>query len=77
MINIVESAMKASPMVTPSLFVDDLSGEVAGPKKLVIKAITDFTRVVVEKLERDGLEVSRAKSVCLSSESWLCAPEQP
>ena len=41
------------------------------PKKLVLKAIKDFTKVLIKKLQDDGMEVSQTKSVCNASDYHL------
>ena len=67
MIRIVDRASQISPMVVPTLFVDDLSAEVAGGQKFVQTNVVQFTRQVCSDIERDGMEVSRTKSICTAS----------
>ena len=44
MMRIVEKAWKIAPNVVPTLFVDDLSVEIAGSPKFVVRNIVAFTK---------------------------------
>ena len=71
LINIVDSACKLYPAVTPTLFVDDLSAEVAGTFAFVMKQLVPFVLCVCDSMTKDLLEVSKAKSVCTASDEKL------
>ena len=71
MINIVDSACVLYPAVIPVLYVDDLSVEVAGTRRLVITYLIPFELCVCKRMREDLLEVSRKKSVVTSSTDWL------
>ena len=61
MIDVVDGALKTSLGVMPSLFVDDLSAEAVGPKKVAVH---------VQQLSRGsspGPSVSKTQSVCIAS----------
>jgi len=67
MIRIVDRASQLSPMVVPTLFVDDLSAEVAGGHKFVHNNVVQFTKQICRDIEKDGMEISRSKSICTAS----------
>jgi hypothetical protein len=71
MLRIVEQASRISPEVVPTLFVDDLSVEVAGGRKFVHQQLVDFTEVACQAIEKDGMEVSKTKSVRTASDYKL------
>ena len=59
------------PMVTPTLFVDDLSIEMAGGDIYVMKDLVKFIAIACRDIEVDGTEVIRTNSVCTASHDDL------
>ena len=68
MLRIVEQASRLAPEVVPTLFVDELSAEISGGRKFVHQKLVSFTQAACLAIERDGMEVSRTKSICTASE---------
>lgn len=71
MIDIVDSALRCHPSVTPTLFVDDLSAESMAGTLHVLKHLVGFTRHVCRRVAADGMEVSATKSICTASSEKL------
>ena len=69
MIRIVDQAGEIAPTFVPTLFVDDLSVEVAGGSNSVKDKMVRFTKAACQVIERDGMEVSKTKSVCIASDN--------
>ena len=67
LINIVDAAMQAAPIVRPTLYVDDLSVEASGGQRVVVNQVTVFTLFFCRGVEADHMTVSRAKSLCTAS----------
>ncbi len=67
LIHIVDSACVLYPAVTPTLFVDDLSAEVSGTRRYVLRHLIPFVLYVCDRMTESLLEVSRKKSVCTAS----------
>jgi hypothetical protein len=67
LIDVVDAASKVSPSVTPTLFVDDLSMEAAGTRRLVLRQLLPFAKSVCDRLTNDLMEVSSTKSVTMAS----------
>ena len=62
MINLVERALKCHPPVTPTLFVDDLAAEAAGPDHWIEKELGGFIRVITEGFKEYQFVLSGTKS---------------
>ncbi len=71
LIKIVDSACRLYPAVAPTLFVDDLSAEVAGTRRFILQHLVPFVLHVCDGMSAYLLEVSRAKSVCTASTDSL------
>ena len=71
LMHIVDSACRLYPAATPTLFVDDLSIEVAGTFTYIRKHLVPFVLYVCDRMTDDLLEVSKAKSVCTASSEEL------
>ena len=71
MLRKVERARSFFPMVIPTLFVDDLSAECTGPKKVILEQLVPFIEMVAEDIERSGMELSRKKCVCSANTDEL------
>ena len=54
MIRGIDRAWKICPMVTPTVFVDDLSAEMAAPGIMIVENLGLFITVVVAKGFKDG-----------------------
>lgn len=67
LIVIVDAALVVHPVVTPSLYVDDLSSEVSGGPDTVARELVGFTIHVCDRFHKDGFEVSMSKSVFTAS----------
>ena len=71
MINLVERAFSLHPSATPTLFVDDLSAEVAGPDCWIEKELGGFILVIIEGFGANEFVPSGTKSfVTASSDKW-------
>ena len=71
MIDIVDGALEVHPSVTPTLFVDDLSEELAGEEDTIVGELGGFTDLVIHRIQEDGMEVSTTKSVISASHPTL------
>lgn len=71
MIRIVDRARAVCPMVTPTLFVGDLSAEMVAPDIKIIEQMGVFIRIVAEGIKGGGMELSKTKSVCSASTKQL------
>ena len=67
LLHIVDRACALYPAVTPTLFVDDLSAEVAGTKRYILRNLIPFVICVCDGMTDALLEVSQKKSVCTAS----------
>ena len=67
LIRVVDRACVMYKTITPTLFVDDLSLEGGGGEAVALREMAGFTSHVCDQFTADGLEVSRAKSVCTAS----------
>ena len=71
LMRIVDEACVLYPAVTPTLFVDDLSAEVAGTRRFILRYLIPFVLFVCDRMTNDHLEISRKKSVCVASSDSL------
>ena len=71
MIRIVDRAWAICPMITPTLFVDDLSAEMAAPEVRIIEEMGKCIRIIAEGILEAGMVMSDTKSVCSASTSQL------
>ena len=71
MIDIVGAASKVHRSVVPTLFVDDLSAEAAGEEDTIVNELGGFTKLVILRIEADGMEVSTTKSITSASSPSL------
>ena len=71
MIRIVDRAWAVCPMVTPTLFVDDLSMEMAAPDVRIIEEVGKCIRIVAQGIKEAGMELSGTKSLCSASTKAL------
>jgi len=52
MINMVEKALQAHPSVSPTVFVDDLAAESAGPNEWINIELGGFIKAIVKGFRR-------------------------
>ena len=71
MIDIIDYALEQFPCVGPTLCVDDVSAEVAGPDKWVARNLGGFIRSVCDGVREAGMDISTTKSVCTASSPSL------
>ena len=71
MIDIIDRALEEYPCVDPTLYVDDVSAEVAGPEDWVESNLVGFIRSVCDGVQEAGMEISTSKSVCTASSPSL------
>ncbi len=71
LMRIVDRACALHPAVTPTLFVDDLSAEVAGTPRYILRHLIPFVIYVCNQMTEDLLEVSAKKSMCTASSDAL------
>ena len=71
MINLVEKALRAHPSVTPTLFVDDLAAESAGPDLRIKKELGTFITVIAEGFKANQFELSGTKSLVTAATDGL------
>ena len=71
MINLVEKALRAHPSVTPTVFVDDLAAESAGPDEWIKAELGGFIIVIVEGFKANLFELSGTKSLVTASTDEL------
>ena len=64
MIDIVDQALEQYQCVDPTLYVDDLSAEVAGPGEWGETNLVGFIRSVCDGVREAGMEISATRSVC-------------
>ena len=67
----LDAAMLASPHVSISAYVDDVTIEAVGTDRLVHKAVVGATKSFTCDLVNMGMEFSDTKNVCSSSDSGL------
>lgn len=68
MTDVIDSALKVFPTVTPTVFVDDVAAETDDvDKEVVVSNLVGFLRSVCCRLTADGLEISPTKSQGTSS----------
>ena len=72
MIRIVDKACRLFPMVSPTLFVDDLAADVTAPEKHVVQQLGGFIETVADFIHRTGQELSKTKSLVTAydHEAW-------
>lgn len=70
---VVDQALDAFPAIDPTLYVDDLSAEVAGHDDFVKANLVGFLKSVCVGIKAAGGGVSATKSVCLASKPSLAA----
>ena len=68
---IVDRAWRAFPLVTPTLFVDDLSAEASGGPVTILRELAGFTSQVCRDMTANKLQVSPTKSLCSASSTQL------
>ena len=71
MIDIIDVALEKHQCVEPTLYVDDVSAEAAGPDDWVADHLVGFIRSVCEGVREAGMEISTSKSVCTASSPSL------
>ena len=71
MINLVERAWKAHPSVTPTLFVDDLAAEAAGPDHGIEKELGGFIIIIVDGFKANQFVLSATNSLVTASTDKL------
>ena len=71
MINLVEKALAAHPFVTPTLFVDDLAVEAAGPDQWIEEELGGFITIIAEAFKACQFELSGTKSLVTASTDAL------
>ena len=71
MINLVERALQAHPSVTPTIFVDDLAAESAGPDKWIKTELGGFIEIIVDGFKANRFELSGTKSLVTASTDGL------
>ena len=71
MINLVEKTLEAHPSVTPTLFVDDLAAEAAGPDLWIEEELGGFIIIIADGFRDNQFELSRTKSLVTASTDAL------
>ena len=71
MIHLVEKALQAHPSVTPTVFVDDLAAESAGPDKWIKTELGGFIEIIVDGFKANHFELSGTKSLVTASTDEL------
>ncbi len=71
LINIIDGAISAYPLVKLTVYVDDVATEVAATRRLIMSNLPQATRYICERLVQDGAEVSSSKSFCIASSDSL------
>ena len=71
MITIVDAALLFFPTVAPTLFVDDLALEHDGDEPSILDNLCAFTVSVMKRIQTDGMEVNRTKSLISASHPSL------
>ena len=71
MIHLVDTALAAAPYVNPTLYVDDLSVDVAGGVEFVFDNLVRFTLAFCRAIRDNLMEVSASKSQCMASSPKL------
>ena len=71
MIGIVDDALELEPSVEPTLYVDDLSAECAGPDDFIVEHLVPFTQAACDGIVAAGGEISPTKSVCTATSPSL------
>ena len=71
MINLFERALQAHPSVTPTVFVDDLAAESAGPDKWINTELGGFIEIIVDGFKANRFELSGTKTLVTASTDEL------
>ena len=71
MIHLVDVALAIAPRANPTLYVDDLSIEVVGTDRFVIKHLCAFTKTACKGIQDGLMTVSGTKSQCTASNDKL------
>ena len=71
MISLVEKALSLHPCVTPTLFVDDLAAQAAGPDDWIVKELGGFINVIIKGFKDNLYRLSRTKSMFTASTDAL------
>ena len=71
MINLVEKALRAHPSVTPTLFVDDLAAESAGPDLWMRKELGRLITIIVDGFKANRFVLSDTKSLVTAATDGL------
>ena len=67
LIHCIDLALSAAPQVQPTLYVDDLSAEVAGPEDFVARQLVTFTTAFCRYISSNFMTISPTKSYCSAS----------
>jgi hypothetical protein len=63
--------LPSSPTIAPTLFVDDLSLERDGDEPSILDNLCGFALAVMKRIDEDGMEVNRTKSLISASHPSL------
>ncbi len=66
-IHIVDTAIRSYPLTRFTVYVDDISAEIAATRRLVMQNIGAATACVCRLLQQNGAEISSTKSFCTAS----------
>ena len=73
MVDIVDAAFTLFPEVAATLFVDDLALEKSGAPDESVTTIAQMTKMIMGRIESDGMEVNKTKSLISASKPSLAA----
>ena len=76
LINLIDAATIAHPMVVLTVYVDDISAEMTGPDEHIIKELGDCILEIGQALEANHQELSKNKCACMETNelierSWM------
>ena len=71
LINLIDAATIAHPMVVLTVYVDDISAEMTGPDEHIIKELGDCILEIGQALEANHQELSKTKCACTASTDKL------
>ena len=71
MIRVVDAGCKLYPMVSATLFVDDLAADMMGPLSEIVKNLGGFIQHVADFVYNTGQELSKTKCLCTATTTEL------
>ena len=67
----MDKAVSFHKMIKPTVFVDDIAADMAGPDDQVVRNLGGFIERIARVFKKNGLELSAKKSVCTASTKTL------